>query len=60
LLMGTIYYGHFATNPQEAEKGTIRYEHAESIEANSVHGSDSSENAVIEINFFFTNDEIVG
>ena len=49
-----------ATNPKEADKGTIRYEFAESIEANSVHGSDSSDNAKIEINFFFTNEEIVG
>ena len=49
-----------ATNPSEAEPGTIRAEHAESIEANSVHGSDSPENAVIEINFFFSKDEIVG
>ena len=49
-----------ATNPSEAEEGTIRAAHAESIEANSVHGSDSEENAVIEINFFFNKDEIVG
>ena len=49
-----------ATNPSEAEDGTIRAAHAESIEANSVHGSDSAENAVIEINFFFDQDEIVG
>ena len=49
-----------ATNPSEAEDGTIRAAHAESIEANSVHGSDSSENALIEINFFFNEDEIVG
>ena len=49
-----------ATNPSEAEEGTIRAAHAESIEANSVHGSDSAENAVIEINFFFDQDEIVG
>ena len=49
-----------ATNPAEAEAGTIRKDCAESIEANSVHGSDSSENAAIEINFFFQNDEIVG
>jgi nucleoside-diphosphate kinase len=49
-----------ATNPKEADKGTIRYEHAESIEANSVHGSDSSDNAKIEIDFFFTDEEIVG
>ena len=49
-----------ATNPSEAAVGTIRAEHAESIEANSVHGSDSNENALIEINFFFNEDEIVG
>jgi len=49
-----------ATNPKEAEEGTIRRELAESIEANSVHGSDSAENAAIEIDFFFTPDEIVG
>jgi len=49
-----------ATNPSEAAEGTIRAAHAESIEANSVHGSDSSENALIEINFFFNKDEIVG
>ena len=41
-----------ATNPKEAEKGTIRNEFAESIEANSVHGSDSIENAKSEIAFF--------
>ena len=49
-----------ATNPSEATEGTIRAAHAESIEANSVHGSDSSENALIEIDFFFNEDEIVG
>lgn len=49
-----------ATNPKEADRGTIRAEHAESIEANSVHGSDSTENAIIEINFFFSEKEIVG
>jgi len=49
-----------ATNPKEAEEGTIRRTFAESIEANSVHGSDSAENARIEIDFFFTPDEIVG
>ena len=49
-----------ATNPENAEPGTIRKEIAESIEANSVHGSDSDENAAIEINFFFKPDEIVG
>ena len=49
-----------ATNPKEADQGTIRAEYAESIEANSVHGSDSPENAIIEINFFFEEKEIVG
>jgi len=49
-----------ATNPKEAEEGTIRRTFAESIEANSVHGSDSAENARIEIDFFFTPDQIVG
>lgn len=49
-----------ATNPKDAAPGTIRAEFAESIEANSVHGSDSAENAKIEIDFFFTPDEIVG
>ena len=48
-----------ATNPANAEPGTIRKELAESIEANSVHGSDSLENAAIEIAFFFKPDEIV-
>ena len=48
-----------ATNPDEAEDGTIRKEFAESIEANSVHGSDSSENAKIEISFFFADIELV-
>jgi nucleoside-diphosphate kinase len=49
-----------ATNPENAEPGTIRKELAESIEANSVHGSDSDENAKIEIDFFFAPGEIVG
>ena len=49
-----------ATNPADAEEGTIRKAFAESIEANSVHGSDSAENAAIEIDFFFSADEIVG
>ena len=48
-----------ATNPDEAEEGTIRKQYAESIEANSVHGSDSEENAKIEINFFFSGSELV-
>ena len=49
-----------ATNPADAEEGTIRKAFAESIEANSVHGSDSDENAAPEIAFFFSDDEIVG
>ena len=49
-----------ATNPADAAEGTIRNTYAESIEANSVHGSDSDENAAIEIAFFFTPQEIVG
>ena len=49
-----------ATNPANADEGTIRKVYAESIEANSVHGSDSDENAKIEIDFFFSPDEIVG
>jgi len=49
-----------ATNPANANEGTIRKDFAESIEANSVHGSDSAENAVNEIEFFFAEIEIVG
>ena len=49
-----------ATNPADAEDGTIRKTYAESIEANSVHGSDSDENPKTEIEFFFNDDEIVG
>ncbi|MEI6985605.1 MAG: nucleoside-diphosphate kinase [Rhodospirillaceae bacterium] len=49
-----------ATNPANAAPGTIRKEFAESIEANSVHGSDSAENAAAEIAFFFSWIEIVG
>jgi len=49
-----------ATNPANAADGTIRKLFAESIEANSVHGSDSLENAQREIAFFFTDSEIVG
>ena len=48
-----------ATNPKEAEEGTIRKEFAESLEANSVHGSDSIENAHQEISFFFSKIELV-
>ena len=47
-----------ATNPDDAKEGTIRKEFAESIEANSVHGSDSLENAQNEISFFFANIEL--
>ncbi len=47
-----------ATNPKEAEKGTIRADFAQSIDANAVHGSDSLENAKNEINFFFAKREI--
>ena len=47
-----------ATNPAEAKNGTIRKLYAESIEANSVHGSDSDENAKIEIGFFFSGSEL--
>ena len=49
-----------ATNPANAAAGTIRKDFAESIEANSVHGSDSAENAAIEIAYFFAGSEIVG
>jgi len=47
-----------ATNPAEAEAGTIRADFADSIDANAVHGSDSVENAINEINFFFAQREI--
>lgn len=49
-----------ATNPEQADEGTIRKAFAESIEANSVHGSDSDENAKIEIEYFFKPEELVG
>ena len=49
-----------ATNPEDAAEGTIRKTYAEGIEANSVHGSDSDENAASEIRFFFKDDEIAG
>jgi nucleoside-diphosphate kinase len=49
-----------ATNPANADEGTIRKTFAESIEANTVHGSDSEENAAIEIAYFFAQTEIVG
>jgi nucleoside-diphosphate kinase len=47
-----------ATNPQEAQKGTIRADFAQNIDANAVHGSDSLENAKIEIDFFFAQKDI--
>ena len=43
-----------ATNPENAEEGTIRKQFAESVEKNAVHGSDSDENAIIESDFFFS------
>ena len=49
-----------ATNPDQAEEGTIRKIHALNVQENSVHGSDSNSNAEKEINFFFKEDEIVG
>ena len=49
-----------ATNPADAAPGTIRAEFAESLEANSVHGSDAPETAAFEIGYFFNDDEIVG
>ena len=49
-----------ATNPANADAGTIRKELAESIEANTVHGSDSDENAATEISYFFAQTEITG
>lgn len=49
-----------ATNPENAEEGTIRKMFALNVQENSVHGSDSAENAENEINFFFKKDEIVG
>ena len=48
-----------ATNPENAEEGTIRKEFALNIQENSVHGSDSENNAIIEINFFFKENEII-
>lgn len=49
-----------ATNPANADEGTIRKDFGESIEANSAHGSDSPENAAIEVAYFFAQTEIVG
>tara|TARA_Y100001935_G_scaffold64522_1_gene54170 strand:+ start:130 stop:546 length:417 start_codon:yes stop_codon:yes gene_type:complete len=49
-----------ATNPESAEAGTIRKQHGLNIQENSVHGSDSEENAKIEISYFFSDHEIIG
>lgn len=49
-----------ATNPENAEVGTIRRDFAKNIEENSVHGSDSAENAALEIGYFFSGTEIIG
>jgi nucleoside-diphosphate kinase len=49
-----------ATNPAEAEAGTIRASYGSSIERNAIHGSDSPENAAIEISFFFSASELLG
>ncbi|GGP27544.1 nucleoside-diphosphate kinase [Silvimonas amylolytica] len=49
-----------ATDPKKADKGTIRADFAESIDANAVHGSDSAENAAIEIAYFFPASEVYG
>ena len=49
-----------ATNPEQADEGTIRKEYAESVEANSVHGSDAPETAAEEIAYFFAGTELVG
>jgi len=49
-----------ATNPKDAKEGTIRHMHALNVQENSVHGSDSLENANKEISFFFLENEIVG
>jgi len=49
-----------ATDPKKADKGTIRADFADSIDANAVHGSDSAENAAIEIAYFFAATEISG
>ena len=49
-----------ATNPANADQGTIRKDFAESIEANSIHGSDSPKTAALEISYFFSELDIVG
>ena len=59
-VVATVRKAMGATNPANAAPGTIRKDFAESIEANSVHGSDSTDNAKIEIGFFFSGTELVG
>ena len=54
-----FYTGKITSNPKDADAGTIRKDFAESIEANSVHGSDSTLNAKIEIDYFFAGYEII-
>jgi nucleoside-diphosphate kinase len=49
-----------ATNPEEADEGTIRAEYATNIERNAIHGSDSPENAAKEVGFFFEEAELIG
>ena len=49
-----------ATNPEEADEGTVRALYASSIERNAIHGSDSPENAAIELGFFFARAELIG
>ena len=48
-----------ATDPKKADKGTVRAEFGESIEQNAIHGSDSNENAAIEVSFFFSQSELL-
>ena len=64
VLLGENAVDHYrkimgSTNPENAENGTIRKLHALNIQENSVHGSDSQENAEIEIKYFFNDDEII-
>ena len=49
-----------ATNPEEADEGTIRAAYASSIERNAIHGSDSPENASLELSFFFSRADLIG
>ena len=49
-----------ATNPEDADQGTVRALYASSIERNAIHGSDSAENAALELAFFFSRAELIG